>query len=57
MKLLRMKQVVEMTTLSRSTIYRLIDKGEFPKGKNLSSRTVVWSEPELILWIKSTTDK
>lgn len=57
MKLLRIKQVIDMTTLSRSTIYRLIDKGEFPKGKNLSSRTVVWSESELILWIKSATDK
>ncbi len=51
MKLLRIKQVVEMTTLSRSTIYRLIDKGEFPKGKNLSSRTVVWNESDIAGWI------
>lgn len=52
MKLLRIQQVAEMTTLSRSTIYRLIAKGEFPKGKNLSSRTVVWDESDVIDWIK-----
>jgi len=51
MKLLRIKQVIEITTLSRSTIYRLIAKGEFPKGKNLSSRTVVWDELDIMNWI------
>jgi len=53
MKLLRIKQVIEITTLSRSTIYRLIAKGEFPKGKNLSSRTVVWDELDIMNWINS----
>lgn len=53
MKLLRIQQVVELTTLSRSTIYRLIAKGEFPKGKNISSRTVVWEESDVVDWINN----
>lgn len=54
MKMLRIKKVSEMTTLSKSTIYRLIAKGDFPPGKRLSSRTVVWFESEVIDWINNS---
>ncbi|MFM5258278.1 AlpA family phage regulatory protein [Aeromonas veronii] len=30
MKLIKLKEVTEMTTLSKATIYRLMSKGEFP---------------------------
>ena len=54
MKMMRIQNVVEMTTLSKSTIYRLIAKGDFPQGKRLSSRTVVWLEAEIIDWINNS---
>ena len=47
MKLLRLKQVKEMTTLCRSTIYREIKQGRFPKQIRLGSNTSVWLEYEV----------
>ena len=38
--LLTLKQVIERTTLSKATIYRLIKKGVFPEGKKLSKQAI-----------------
>lgn len=49
--MLKMADVIEMTTLSRSEIYRRIAAGTFPKQRNLSPRRVVWSKDEVERWI------
>ena len=46
-KFIKLDQVKEMTTLSRSTIYREIKHGEFPKQVRLGSNTSVWLEHEV----------
>jgi len=48
MKLLRLKQVKEMTTLSQATIYRLAAKGSFPKSITIGDRAAVWIEQEIL---------
>ena len=40
--LIRMKEVVQMTGLSRSTLYRLQQMEEFPKAVKLGGRSVAW---------------
>ena len=50
-RLLRLEQVVEMTTLSISTIYRLMKKGQFPKQIMVSERSARWSESEVLEYI------
>ena len=47
-KLIRLKQVKEMTTLSNATIYRLIAKGSFPKQAVIGVRAAVWIEDEVV---------
>jgi len=47
-KLIRMKQIKEMTTLSQATIYRLIAKGSFPKQVVIGDRAAVWIEDEVV---------
>jgi prophage regulatory protein len=42
MKFLRVKQVMQVTGLSRMTIYRLELAGEFPKRRQLSKNSVAW---------------
>jgi len=37
-KLIKLPVVIEITTLSRASIYRLIADGEFPKQVKLSTR-------------------
>jgi prophage regulatory protein len=48
---LRRKEVLRRTGLTRSTLYRLISKGKFPTQHRLSEATVGWSEEEVNAWI------
>lgn len=40
-------RVVKETTLSKSTIYRLIQDGKCPKPIQISRRRVVWRESDI----------
>jgi len=51
MKILRLKDVMITTGLSRSTIYCYISGGIFPKSVTLGSRAVGWVESEVLEWI------
>ena len=45
--------VMAETTFSRSHIYALIQKGEFPKPIKLSERSSAWLASEVHEWIES----
>ncbi|HGN0786743.1 TPA: AlpA family transcriptional regulator, partial [Pseudomonas aeruginosa] len=47
MKIIRLKVVLETTGLARSTIYKLIGEGGFPKPVPLAGRSVGWVESEV----------
>lgn len=47
----RLPQVKARTGLARSTIYRMIACGEFPKNLKLSERCSAWSSAEVDAWI------
>lgn len=51
MKILRMVEVTEKTGLSRWTIYRKEDTGEFPKRVRLGPNAVGWLEDEIEAWL------
>ncbi|WP_302141038.1 helix-turn-helix transcriptional regulator [Halomonas alkalicola] len=51
--LLKRPDVRKRTTLSDSALYRLIEKGEFPRPINLGPRAVAWIEEEVNAWINS----
>jgi len=53
MKVLRLPEVVEVTGLSRMTIYRKEAVGEFPKRRQLGRNAVGWLDEEVALWIQS----
>ena len=50
-KFLRLPEVKLRTGLSRSTIYALIGKDEFPRHVPLGMRCVGWLESEIDSWI------
>ena len=52
-RFLRIKEVVEKTTLSRTTIYRRIAEGSFPAPKRLSHRVSVWSMAAVDQWMEA----
>ncbi|PPI78612.1 AlpA family transcriptional regulator [Marinobacter flavimaris] len=51
MRILRLKDVIEKTGLARSTIYKYVDTGDFPKPISLGGRSVGWVDSEVHEWI------
>lgn len=51
--LLRLPEVLELTKLGRSTLYRLMTNGQFPVPIKLSARAVAWRQSEIVDWIDS----
>lgn len=48
---LRIKEVTEVTGLGRSTIYRCVADGKFPKQRKLGARAVGWLAEEVFQWL------
>ncbi|TKJ58695.1 AlpA family transcriptional regulator [Pseudomonas sp. CFBP13506] len=53
MRIIRLRDVMSSTGLARSTIYKYIDEGTFPKSVSLGDRSVGWVEGEVHEWILS----
>lgn len=49
-RLIRLKEVMHLTGLARSTIYSMIDAGTFPRQRKVTPTIAVWSEAEVIAW-------
>ncbi|TFB36437.1 AlpA family transcriptional regulator [Pseudomonas sp. F01002] len=51
MRIIRLKDVKHATGLGRSTIYKYISEGSFPKPVPLGDRAVGWVESEVMGWV------
>ncbi|WP_034159982.1 helix-turn-helix transcriptional regulator [Sphingomonas sp. ERG5] len=52
-RILRLKTVLALTGLSRSTLYRKIQVGTFPKQLKLSERYAGWRESAVNAWLRN----
>ena len=52
-KLLRIKEVREITRLGTTTIYKEMANGRFPKRIKIGERNSAWVESEVIDWINA----
>ena len=50
-RLIRLKEVQHRVGLGRSTIYRWMAEGKFPKPVQLGGYAVAWAEDEIQAWI------
>ena len=53
MRFLRVREVMQMTGLSRMTTYRLELAGKFPKRRQLGENSVAWLESDITAWAES----
>lgn len=53
MKFLKLQQVMDKTTLCRSSIYLLIKSGDFPKNVTVMGKRKAWLESEVDDWMVS----
>ncbi|MGV6890302.1 helix-turn-helix transcriptional regulator [Rhodophyticola sp. SM2404] len=52
-RFIRRPAVENRTGLSRSTIYLLMQNGQFPKPVRIGSRAVAWPEAEVEAWLNA----
>ena len=50
-RILRLRTVLDRTGLSRSTLYRKIQQGSFPRQVPISINGAGWYESQINLWI------
>jgi prophage regulatory protein len=50
-KLIRLPEVRRRVPLSRSTIYLMVSKGEFPKPVSIGTRAVAWDSNLVDAWV------
>jgi len=56
MRVIKLKDVINTTGLSRSSIYAYMAKGVFPKPIQLGPRAVAWVEEEVQSWLQVRLD-
>lgn len=54
-RLIRIREVQYRTGLGRSTIYRWMSEGRFPKPVRLGGHLVAWPEERIDLWVEERT--
>lgn len=52
-RILRLKTVLARTGLSRSTMYRKMEAGTFPRNIKISTRCAGWRESAIAEWIRN----
>jgi prophage regulatory protein len=52
----RLPEVLRQTGLSRSTIYEMIGRGDFPRQVQLGRRAVGWIADDVVKWIHAKVD-
>lgn len=50
-RILRLADVIQYTSLSKATIYRLLRAGRFPDPVKLSRRSVGWEKAAIDQWL------
>ena len=49
--LLRLPQVQEIVSLSSSTLYAMVARGDFPAQVKIGPRASAWIESEVLAWV------
>ena len=52
-RFIRLPEVLHLTGLSRSTVYRMEGRGDFPKRRQLGAGSVGWNYGEVIAWMEA----
>lgn len=51
--LLTMRQIEKLTGLSRTHIWRLRKRGEFPSHVRVGQRRIAWPRHDFVQWVRS----
>lgn len=51
-RLLRLTDVETIVGLRKTTIYTLMQRGEFPRAVRVTARSVAWPESQVLGWVQ-----
>lgn len=51
-RILRLRTVLDLTGLSRATLYRKVKEGSFPAQVQIAARCVGWHESAISEWLR-----
>ena len=51
LRFIRLKEVMALTALGRSSIYKFMGENKFPQSVSLGDRAVAWVESEVEEWM------
>lgn len=51
-QIIKLPSVINISGLSRTTIYNRIEEGTFPKQISLGERSVGWVRSEILSWVE-----
>jgi|GEM_PF-230617 len=57
MALIRLAEVKEYTGLGRSSIYKYMNEGQFPKSVSLGERAIAWVDTEIEEWVQEKIEQ
>jgi len=52
-RLLRIRDVLAIIGVSRASLYRLLQSGQFPRPVKISERAIAWREQEIAEWVET----
>lgn len=50
-RIMRLKEVIQVCGIGRSTIYLWMNQGQFPKCHRIGARAVGWDSKEIDCWV------
>ena len=57
MRIIRLREVLDVTGLARSTVYKCIEEDTFPRPVPLGGRSVGWVEEEVQEWVLARVEE
>lgn len=49
----RLKRVINVTGLSRTSIYNYMKEGSFPRPHKIGARSIGWNSHEVMSWVNA----
>jgi len=56
-RILRIRQVLDLVGLKKTAVYDLRQKGDFPRPVRITGRAIGWVEEEVLRWIAERRDR
>jgi len=56
-RLMRLKEVIHTSSLSRASIYSFMEQGAFPQSVSLGARAIGWRSQDVQNWIQERDER